>query len=302
MTHTIGQLRASILTAHNAKTDEVRTAASIVYGPEGFVFDGYPIAATETATRQLLARVGIPYDFFTTRMNTHERIAVFNRLNTETGNARRMLRFSGDTLYGVVSERYKVIDNIEILDVIESAQDSGFGLKPVKWTLDHDHTRVVLVPDGANVGELTPSVTITNSETGLGCLSMWAGVYRWVCTNGLMVPIGDITKNRWMHMGSSDVVLPDMGLVFNRSHEFTDRLYYAKAEPLDDTARDRIFTLVEGRFGKKTAGKVQEVAAAEYSGAPTMFHAVNAITRTAQSYAPVRQSEIELFASSLLAA
>jgi len=299
---TTDQLRDAILTEHNAKADEVRTAASIVYGPEGFIFDGYPISATETATRQLLTRVGIPYDFFQSRMNTQERIAVFNRLNTETGNARRLLRFSGDRLYGVVSERYRVIDNIEILDVIESAQDSGFGLKPVRWTLDHDHTRVVLVPDGANVGELTPSITITNSENGLGCLSLWAGVYRWVCTNGMMIPISDITKNRWMHMGGGDVVLPDMGLVVNRSHDYTDRLYYAKTKPLDDAGRERIFTLVEGRFGKKTAEKVQEVAAREYSGAPTMFHAINAITRSAQSFTPTRQSEIELFASSLLAA
>lgn len=108
------QLRDAILTEHNAKADEVRTAASIEYGPDGFIFDGYPISATETATRQLLTRVGIPYDFFQSRMNTQERIAVFNRLNSETGNARRLLRFSGDTLYGVVSERYRVIDNIEI--------------------------------------------------------------------------------------------------------------------------------------------------------------------------------------------
>ncbi len=302
MTNTIEQLEDAIIEENNRKADEVRTAAAIVYGPEGFLFDGYPIRATETATKQLLTRVGIPYDFFQNRMNENERIAVFNRLNTESGNSRKLLRFSGDTLYGVVSERYRKIDNITILDVIESASDSGFGLKPVKWTLDHDHTRVVLVPVSATVGELTPSITITNSENGLGCLSLWAGVYRWICTNGMMIPIGDITRNRFMHIGSADVELPDMRLVFNRSRDYTDRLYYAKTEPLDDEKRERIFTLVEGRFGKKTSERVQEVAANEYSGAPTMFHAVNAITRTAQSYAPMRQSEIELFASSLLAA
>jgi hypothetical protein len=296
------QLVQAIVEADNVKYDEVAPARSIVYGPQGFLFEGKPIHTTDTAVRQLCGTCGIPASFFTDCMNTNERTSVFNRLNLEQAETERMYRFQNDCLYGVVSSRYKRIDNIRVLDILEAASDSGIGLKPVKWTLSHDHTRVTLVPDRASVGELTPSITITNSENGLASLSLWAGVYRWICTNGMMVPISDITRSRWMHLGNSDITLPDIRIVLNKSMEYTERLYASRGRYLGAGDKESIVLDISRALGQKAAERVVEVANAQYHGGRTLYDVVNATTRAAQAFRPAMQTEVERYASTLLKA
>lgn len=292
----------ALIAADNAKRDELVPASAMEYGLAGFNFNGKPVQTTDTAVRQLCASCGIPLDFFVKKMNEDERTSIFNRLNLEQGEAERLFRFHDDTLYGVVSPRYKKIDNVKIIDILQAATDSGIGLKPVRWKLDHDHTRVTLVPERASVGELTPSINITNSECGLASLSLWAGVYRWVCKNGMMVPISDITKSRWMHMGNSDITLPDIRIVLNRSKEYMERLYESGNRYLNAEDKEKIITDIADALGNKVAEKVSETANEEYNGAPTLYLAINSITRAAQSFRPALQSEVERYASTLLKA
>ena len=214
-----------------AKRDVTAEASAVEYGNGGFRFDDKPMRVTHTALRQLCALAGIPPDFFSERMTPAERSALFNRLILETGNTERLFRFHGnDLLYGVVSPRYKKLDNVILLDVLQSAQDSGLGLRPVRADLHPDHTKVRLVPDIPRVGELAPMIEFTNSENGLGSLQVFAGVYRWVCTNGLMVPVSDITRARWMHLGNRDIQLPDLYTVLNRSLEFIEKMDRARTQ------------------------------------------------------------------------
>ncbi|MFA6450031.1 MAG: DUF932 domain-containing protein [bacterium] len=284
------------------KWDEVAPANSINYGPLHFWYKGRHIDVTDTAARQLCVLNGIPPAFFMDTMRWDEKMSVFNRLNEERGDTEHMFRFSGDTLYGVVSPKYRRIDNSRMLSILETAADSGLPLMPVKYKLDTDHSRIVLVPEHAQVGELTPSLTITNSECGLASLNLWAGVYRWVCTNGLMVPVGDIARSRWFHIGNAAISLPDICIVLNRSVEYVQLLYEARSRYLRPEDKVRILNNVSEVLGQRVAEKVSDVANAEYSGAPTLYHAVNAITRTAQMFRPQVQSDVERFAGRLLAA
>lgn len=284
------------------KWDEVAPASDVRYSALAFWFKGHYIQTTDTAIRQLCALNGIPSHFFMERLKNDERTAIFNRLNREHGDTEHMFRFSGDTLYGIVGPRYRRIDNSRILSVIEAAADAGLPLMPVKHTLDPDHTRVVLVPERAQVGELTPSITITNSENGLASLTMWAGVYRWACTNGLMVPVGDVTRSRWFHIGNAGITLPDIGIVLNRSMQYVGMLHEARRRYLHTGMKEEIVERVAGALGQQIAETFSNVANTEYRGAPTLFHAVNALTRTAQSFRPVQQTEIEHYAATLLAA
>ncbi|MFA6450864.1 MAG: DUF932 domain-containing protein [bacterium] len=291
-------------TYDGAKHDEVAPQGAVAYNFDEFTFKGLPIRTTETAEKQLCAACGIPYEFFQHRLNRHEKTSIFNRLSMELADAERLFRFHHNELYGVTSTRYRKLDNIRVLDILQAADDSGIGLKPVRYNFKPDHTRVVLVPDKTNVGELTPSITITNSENGLASLSLWAGVFRFVCTNGLMVPVSDITRNRWFHIGNSDISLPDIGVVLNRSMEYVEMLYESRSQYLSVRDKTDIVTKVAGALGQKVAEKVVDVANREYHGAPTLFHAINSITRAAQSlsFRPQVQSEIERYAATLLAA
>jgi hypothetical protein len=286
-----------------AKHDEIEPAKVVKYEDGGFTFNGRRIRATETATKQMLASCGIPADFFTIRMNDGERASVFNRLNAKQGDVERMFRFSNDDkLYGVVSQRYKKLDNVRILDILNAASDSGIGLRPVRWTLNPDHTRVTLVPTGAEVGELTPCVNITNSENGLASLTVWAGVYRWVCANGMMVPLSEVTRSRWMHLGNADITLPDIGTILNESQQWTERLYESKRRYLSAEEKSDIVVKIADKLGQKAAEKVVHVANREYHGGRTMFDAVGAVTRAAHFFRPAQQSELEHYAYKMLKA
>lgn len=296
------KLMRSLLHYDNQKYDESACVKAVTRGDDGFLFRDRPVKVTGTALKQLCAINGIPATFFSEKMDMRERKSVFNRLNSEQAEVERMYRFHGDTLYGVVSLRYKKIDNIRLLDVLQAADDSGISIKPVIWKLAPDHTRVTLVPDRSSVGELTPCIILTNSENGLASLTLWAGVFRWVCSNGMMVSVGDVTKTRWFHIGNNEIVLPDISIVLNRASEATERLYAARSQYLGVEDKAEIAGRIAGALGQPAADKVAETANREYHGGRTMFDVVNAVTRAAQTFPPARQSQAEAFASHLLAA
>ena len=252
-----------------------------------------------TATRQLLGIFGIPADFFLNTMTWIERQLVLKRLIDDSGDARRMFRFAGDTLYGVVSERYSVLDNIVISDILETG--AGPELEPAVVRLDPDHTKVRLIPAGSRERDIVPMIEFTNSECGLGSLQVWAGVFRILCSNGLMAPISE-TRTRFVHRGSGNFQVPDLHTVFNVSGEYVARMEAAKTEYLGAGDKARILNELAGVLTNRVAARVAEVANRDYRGGDTLHNTVNAITHAAQLYPPQQQSAIEQYASRLLAA
>ncbi len=285
-----------------AKHDEHATTGDIIYGNGSFYFRNKPVRVTGTAIKQLCVQCGIPTDFWRERLTPVERAIIFNRLSREQGETERLYRFHDNTLYGVVSPRYKKLDNIMLLDILQSAQDSGIGLMPVNYTLSFDLTKVKLVPTSAQVGELAPMIEFTNSENGQGSLQVHAGVYRWICSNGMMVPVGDIMRSRWMHLGNNEIQLPDLNTVLNRSHEYLERMDRARSRYLTAGDKAEIITGVASAMGHTAADRVVRSANREYHGGRTLFDAVNSITRAAQAFQPQKQSDMERYASTLLAA
>ena len=285
-----------------AKRDVAAEAAVVEYGNGQFRFDDEPIRVTRTALRQLCGLAGIPADFFTEKMTPAERSVIFNRLIAQVGETDRLFRFSNDLMYGVVSPRYKKLDNIMLLEILQSAEDSGLGLRPVRADLHPDHSKIRLVPNVPRVGELAPMIEFINSENGLGSLQVFAGVYRWVCTNGLMVPVCDITRSGWLHLGNRDIDLPDLHVVLNRSIQFIGKMDRARTQYLPLSARERLLTRISGALGQKAADRIVRTANREYHCGRTRFDLVNAVTRAAQGFPREQQTHIERYASSLLAA
>ncbi len=292
------------LTAYDArKRDEVAPACVISYNYGRFSYKGKPVRVTETALRQLCNGCGIPTDFWSNRLNVMERTPIFNRLVQDQGNVERLFRFHGDDeLYGVLSPRYRRLDNILALEIMQAADDAGIGLKPVKYRLDPDHTKIRLVPVGSRVGELVPMIEVINSENGQSSLQLYAGVHKWSCENGLMIPVSDITRSRWFHIGNSDIALPDVGIVLNRSEQYVDMLNDARSRYLNPEDKERILMDIAGALGHTVAERVVDAANREYHGGRTMFDVVNATTRAAQSFRPEQQSAVERYAGHLLAA
>jgi len=297
-----GKFMTRLRVYDESKMDIAESRRAVEYREEGFHFRGKPITVHNTALQQLCRLLDIPQDFFFNTMTPDERATVFNRLNRHVVDEEKLFRFSGDLLYGIVSRRYRKLDNVLIADILGAARGSGLGLKPVKYTFDPDHSRFVFVDDTAEVGEIAPSITITNSENGLGSLKISAGTFRWVCSNGLMTPVGDVARSRWLHKGNSDVYLPDLFTVLNQSRLHVEQMDTMRGKYLTTSAKTDIILDLAEKLGRRVAERVIEAANSEYNGGRTLFDTINAVTRAAQAFRPAEQTEIESYAAGLLAA
>jgi hypothetical protein len=286
-----------------AKRDELACADDLIHYNGGFYFKGQPIDVTEAALRQLCSFSGIPADFFRDSLTASEQAILFNRLYHENNaSAARLYRLSNDTLYGVVSHRYHKIDNAAFIPVLKKIDNFDLDLKPVKLILNPDHTKIRLVPTDYADGEMAPMIEFTNSENGLGSMKVWAGVYRQVCTNGLMVEIKNLGRSRWSHIGSAGIDMPDLHSVMNVSLDYLKRLDSARTVYLNSDAKEYYIMHIAEELGHDAADKVVEAAQNEYHNGRTLFDLVNSITRAAQSFNSRRQTEIENCAARLLAA
>ncbi len=97
-------------------------------------------------------------------------------------------RFDDHKLRAVFTDRYKALDNKEIIERMDR-----YGFSPdteVHLTLDSS-LMVVKVPDynrafDLNSDKMVPGIAVSNSEVGLLAFSIEAYFYRLVCTNGLI--------------------------------------------------------------------------------------------------------------------
>ncbi len=285
------------------KHDVFANADVLFLSNDRFYFKGNLVNVTDTAMNQITNLCGIPCDIFYGVLNSVERALIFNRLiHDRSAGPERLFRFKGNTLFGVLSNKYRRLDNVLVKDALRTAENTGLDLVPVKVVLEPDHTKIRLVPRNMILGELSPMIEFTNSENGLGSMRFWGGVFRKVCSNGLIVAVGDQTNLRWPHLGMGDFVIPDLSHILNRSMESVVLLDRAKTNYLDANKKALALSTFASVFGQEAAEKVVAFANREYHGGRTLFDLVNSITHAAQSFSPRTQTAIERHAATLLAA
>ena len=197
-------------------------------------------------------------------------------------------RFNGDNLRAVFTDRYRPLDNMEIL-----SQMIQHGFDPstkVQYAID-DGMFLVKIPEYArafnvnvNYGqldEIVPGVSFANSEVGLLAFSIEAFFYRLICTNGLIAKTSS-TVSRFKHISNRGMEnFPETlaGVVSDSIHK-QEQFKLSRHETVDDPIRS-IETFSQ-RFGLSQS-ETEVVRQSYYleQGA-TMFHIINAFTRAAQ--------------------
>jgi len=119
---------------------------------------------------------------------------------------------------GAVSPRYRLIQNADLIGAIDLASDElGVTLTAEKGAYNHGKSWMSFsLPDAFKVpgdpSEIKPMINIGNDYGGGGALTGGAGVYRLICTNGMMV--GKIERAQSQrHVGNIDVYEFVYGLV-----------------------------------------------------------------------------------------
>ncbi|MDB4303992.1 DUF945 domain-containing protein [Desulfosarcina sp.] len=252
---------------------------------------GKSIEVAPSAQRLLANRLRVPYSYLS---RCPEELQARN-LNYWIEQERQQrdtffCRFDSNRLRAVFTQRYRPLDNMEILSqLIQHGFDPS---TPVQYSMD-DGMFLVKIPEyarafGVNPGygqldEIVPGVSFANSEVGLLAFSIEAFFYRLVCTNGLIAKTSS-TVSRFKHISNRGIEnFPGtIAGVIEDSIRKQEQFKQSRQSAVDNPVRS--IETFSRRFGLSQAET--EVVRQSYFQEPgaTMFHIINAFTASAKAH------------------
>jgi hypothetical protein len=170
-------------------TDLGRAALSVALADGGRERYG----VTDIARRQLAEKLKIPYAYFE-RMRENQPKLLDDNINTwlHVDDEPRMLRTLDGNVRAVLSNRYRRIDNHELVETIFPILNQLPGMRFESLQLTETRMYIKCVTTSLRF-EVAPGdivqggLVVTNSEVGHGTLTIYPLLYRLVCRNGLIV-------------------------------------------------------------------------------------------------------------------
>lgn len=154
--------------------------------------DIYNFKVTDIAHRQIADRLGIPFKYYERMMNEYPKLLDENVNSWLKFKAeKRMLRILDGKLRAFLSNRYRRLDNLELVDHILPviAQMKNCSIASCDITETHLYLKVINKSMKAEIvpGDIVQAgFVVSNSEIGLGALKVEPLVYRLVCKNGMI--------------------------------------------------------------------------------------------------------------------
>lgn len=217
-----------------------------VFVPE-LVFPGNSMRLNDIAHQQLGTHTGIPATYYRKMLEQAPELLCDN-VNTwlHTEPQQRLVRTLDGSARAFLSNRYRPIDNAEIAEMvlpiigsIEGVHVESCEITEARMYIKCVNTRLekAVVPgDFVQAG-----IAISNSEVGMGCVSVEPLLYRLVCKNGMVV---NAAKTRSRHVGRVLQSGDDYALYTDETREADDKALFLKI-------RDTVSSIVdEVRFGK----------------------------------------------------
>lgn len=243
--------------------------------------DNQPHELKPMAQRSMCYRLGTPYQYLRKCPPEIQAMNMNHWIQEEKKDA-LLLRFDGDSVRAIFTEKYKPVDNFEVIERLDS-----LGYRPdtpVQCHLD-DEFMSLSIPDGAktfsvNGDRITPGISISNSEVGLSSLSISAFFLRLVCTNG-MISKTEISAS-YRHV-STRILSEFPGVIERVSMELASRKN--QFDQSIETPVENPIATIESFNRQFQLGK-EEQKAIEWGwgleAGDTMFHIVNAYTRASR--------------------
>ena len=187
------------------------------------------------AHRQIAERLGIPYKYYEKmRVQYPELLAEnvngwFNKTPED-----RMLRTMRGQARAFLSNKYQRIDNLELMMAVYPVLQDMEGVSVVSCEVTSDHLYLQVVTDKVQMeiakGDIVKAgFVISNSEIGLGAVSVQPLVYRLVCTNGMIAPADG---HRRFHTGKRINSEDNYELFTDQTKALDDIAYLAKVQDI----------------------------------------------------------------------
>jgi hypothetical protein len=287
-----------------------------------------PFGLNEIAHNQIGEKLGIPSRYYD-RMRAEQPELLAENVNTwfRKNPSRRMVRTLDGTVRAFLSERYRRIDNHEIASAIFPmiADMKGATVESCEITEKRMYLKVVNPRITTEIvkGDIVQSgLLISNSETGLGSVSVMPLVYRLVCSNGMIA--ADSGKRKF-HSGRTNESDDGFEIYRDETIAADDKAFVMKLQDIvrataDSVQFERIVSAMRTGTTAKITGDVPavvELASKNYGiiekesqsildflirgGDLSLYGLANAVTRQAQEVKSYdRSTELEMTAWQML--
>jgi hypothetical protein len=287
-----------------------------------------PLGINEIAHNQIGEKLGIPSRYYD-RMRAEQPELLAENVNTwfRKEPARRMVRTLDGTARAFLSEWYRRIDHHEIAQAIFPmiANMTGATVESCEITEKRMYLKVVNPRITTEIvkGDVVQSgLLISNSETGLGSVSVMPLVYRLVCSNGTIA--ADSGKRKF-HSGRTNESDDGYEIYRNETIAADDKAFIMKLQDIvrataDSVQFERIVSTMKTGTTAKITGDVPavvELTSKNYGiiekesqgvldflirgGDLSLYGLANAVTRQAQEVKSYdRSTELEMTAWQML--
>lgn len=193
----------------------------------------------EVAHNQIGSTLGIPAKYYDKMRSDNPELLAQN-VNSwfEKNPKTHMVRTLDGTARAFLSDSYRRIDNYDIaqtvLPILSEVFDVGNPQNSFEVTDERLYLKVVnprLTTEVVPGDIVQAGILITNSEVGLGSMTIQPLIYRLVCSNGMVV---NDAKVRKYHAGKKNEALEDFTLYSNETLMADDRALQLK---IRDTVR-----------------------------------------------------------------
>lgn len=259
---------------------------------------------TSVARHEFLSKIGVPTKFqgqrFFDRLAPSTQMAVVRDAVQPRRDKQVLARWFGDDLRAVVSGDYTCVPHTSVVDVLTRFPD--FEVKnfyPDVFTAETKTMHVRLTTptvhqlNGGNDVGFT-MIHVVNSEVGRGSLIVDAGIWREVCTNGLLARVGGALLLRERHLYHDP---DDLMEVFGTAVEQAEDVALGFLEKLRSARRTNV--PVEQILDRLPSERMRERVRYHLEG-DTLFDVYNAITAAAQDRVFTAQVQWEQWARGLL--
>ena len=198
---------SDILHMKEAKRDFVAPTTTIEFDKDGNIqlSDKGKFHANDLFHDQIAAHMNVPKKFYDRMRQTHpDVLATINNRLLHEKNESRLVRTMDGTARAFLSDKYRRLDNDDIAAlVLPYIQENQIGLDIESAYVNEKKLFFQIVSKKIEgeirVGDtLRAGFILSNSEVGLGALSIRPLIYRLACTNGMIVQ--DFAK-RHTHLG-----------------------------------------------------------------------------------------------------
>ena len=264
----LGEVLTELKRQQAEKRDYISPSSSLSLSPDGRTLNmgENAFSTTDLFHRQMAASLSIPTKYYDLMQREKPDLLAEN-VNAwmSSRDQSYMVRSLSGVARALLSDRYRRIDNMEVASAVLPLFAGMEGIEVMSAEVTESRLYLKIVNhrlEMACVGDrVQAGVVISNSEVGLGAVSVQPLIYTLACTNGMIV---NSLGERKTHVGRAAKGMDGFEVLSDETMEAEDHAFMLKLRDITVAAIDEVrFGMVVDQLSAsaeaKITGRVQDV-------------------------------------------